>query len=214
MKKGLFLFLVVLMVAGLACGRTDDEPKTPSKPHWDEPRKPEPPKAGEKQFGSLREFCERLPEKEGRWLSGPPGWHIHFRDAYEASKREDKPMLILQTGSDWCGFCIKLRKALFDKMDFHTFARKNLVLLYLDSPSKKKQPHEQDRHNGMVSKHFAFSGGFPAVRVISPNGTLLGEKVGFNGDAKEYLEDLQSMVRSYRDEKQDAPTPPKPSEDK
>ena len=190
MKMRFMALLAVLLAVGMAFAAPDG-------------------KEGKKvasQFGSLKELSAKLPPKEGKWLSGPPGWNIHFRDAYEQSKREKKPILILQTGSDWCGYCIKLHKAVFDKIDFLKLARKNLVLLYLDSPSQKEQPKEQERHNSMVSKHFAFPGGYPMVRVISSDGSLLGEMSGFDGDGKAYLKKLQEMVRSDKDK---SPAPQK-----
>ena len=191
MKMRLMTLLMALLMAGVAFAAPEGK---------------EGQKKAASQFGSLKDLCEKLPPKEGKWLSGPPGWNIHFRDAYEQSKREKKPILILQTGSDWCGYCIKLHKAVFDKVDFLKFSRKNLVLLYLDSPSEKKQPKAQEKHNSMVSKHFAFPGGYPMVRVVSSDGSLLGELSGFNGDGKAYLKRLQEMVRS---DKAKSPAPQK-----
>ena len=51
---------------------------------------------------------------------------------YEVAKSEamqqDKDILIVLTGSDWCKPCIKMNKNVFENADFITFADKNLII--------------------------------------------------------------------------------------
>ncbi len=44
---------------------------------------------------------------EGDWLTS-------WDEAAKQSKKSGKPILIDFTGSDWCGWCIKLKKEVFD----------------------------------------------------------------------------------------------------
>src|SRR5437867_2134511 len=50
------------------------------------------------------------------------------------AKTERKFVLIHFSGSDWCGWCMKLRKEVFAKPDFESYARSNLVLVRIDFP--------------------------------------------------------------------------------
>ena len=70
--------------------------------------------------------------------SCPKGWTLDIDAALKQAKAENKKVLLLFTGSDWCGWCIKLKREVLEKNEFKKFAKKNLVLVYFDFPSKKK----------------------------------------------------------------------------
>ena len=65
----------------------------------------------------------------GRWIDD-------FDEAVKLAKAENKDLLVDFTGSDWCGWCIKLNKEVFSQPDFAGYAKKNLVLVELDFPNK------------------------------------------------------------------------------
>ena len=54
-----------------------------------------------------------------------------------ASREENKMVLLDFTGSDWCGWCIKLQKDTFSRPEFQKFAEESLVLVELDFPRGK-----------------------------------------------------------------------------
>src|SRR5689334_3700623 len=58
-------------------------------------------------------------------------------EAQAIAKKEKKLVLIDFTGSDWCGWCIKLRKEVFLNTEFSAYARSNLVLVEIDQPRYK-----------------------------------------------------------------------------
>ena len=41
-------------------------------------------------------------------------WHIDFEKAAQLSMESGKPILANFTGSDWCGWCKKLKREVFD----------------------------------------------------------------------------------------------------
>ena len=45
-------------------------------------------------------------------------WLTDFSEAKAKAKEEGKPILIDFTGSNWCGWCIKLKKEVFSKPAF------------------------------------------------------------------------------------------------
>ena len=63
-------------------------------------------------------------------------WHDNLEKALVISKKEKKPIMMFFTGSDWCGWCIRLQKEVFFKEDFKKWAQENVVLLELDFPHK------------------------------------------------------------------------------
>ena len=68
-------------------------------------------------------------------FAGGEGWSDNYAKALAQAKAEKKLVLVDFTGSDWCGWCIKLDKEVFSKPEFKTYAKENLVLVELDFPS-------------------------------------------------------------------------------
>ena len=57
------------------------------------------------------------------------GWEDNYEKAMAKAKAEKKMVLLDFTGSDWCGWCIKLDKEVFSKKEFKDYAKENLVLV-------------------------------------------------------------------------------------
>ena len=62
------------------------------------------------------------------------GWETDFAKASAKAKAEGKHILIDFSGSDWCGWCIKLDKEVFSKKAFKSYAKENLILVLADFP--------------------------------------------------------------------------------
>lgn len=90
------------------------------------------------------------------------GWYVDIDDAFAESQKTGKPILANFTGSDWCGWCIKLSKAVFEKDEFKTWADDNVVLLELDFPRRKSLPAELQKQNNDLQRAFNVRG-FPTV---------------------------------------------------
>ena len=70
------------------------------------------------------------------------GWLVDINKAYEISKKTGKPILANFTGSDWCGWCKKLKYEVFDKPAFKAWAEKTVVLVELDFPRSFQIPQK------------------------------------------------------------------------
>ena len=66
-------------------------------------------------------------------------WVSDFEKAKTTAAAEGKDLLIDFTGSDWCGWCIKLRKEVFDLDAFKAAGPKNFVLVEIDFPQNKSK---------------------------------------------------------------------------
>ena len=143
---------------------------------------------------------------DSNWRGGPTeDWFVNWDKALAEAKKTNKKLFLLNTGSDWCGWCKKLRSEVLDKPEFAEFARKNLVLVYLDSPSRDPLGKEQKAHNQQVVKALPFGGGVPHVLVMNAKGEKLGTIGGGGLGLDEYLEKLRGIVsangeRVYGDE--------------
>lgn len=105
-------------------------------------------------------------------------WEISFDKAIKKAKKENKPVLVYFTGSDWCPPCKKIDKELFHAEKFQAFSDKNLILYKADFPRNRDLVSSETRasNKGLKSKYGVSA--FPSMVVVNANGTVLGEKRG------------------------------------
>jgi protein disulfide-isomerase len=120
-------------------------------------------------------------------------WLTSLQEARAAAQKGNRAIIANFTGSDWCGFCIKLKEEVFSKQEFQDWAAKNVVLLEVDFPRGKELPAEVKAQNEKLQEHYKVQG-FPSVLVITPDGKELGRMVGFGG-AKEWEAELAQVMK-------------------
>ena len=101
-------------------------------------------------------------------------WGEDYQQAQAESKKSGKPILADFTGSDWCGYCIALKKEVFDTPAFKEWAAKNVILLELDFPRRKTQAAEIKQQNEKLSQQFNIEG-FPTILILDATGKKIGE---------------------------------------
>jgi thioredoxin-related protein len=89
-------------------------------------------------------------------------WYTDINQAYDISNKAQKPIFAFFTGSDWCVWCHRLEHNVFEKPGFKEWARKNVVLLELDFPRKKKLPEKLANQNNGLQQFFKIQG-YPTV---------------------------------------------------
>ena len=98
----------------------------------------------------------RLPP---RTKSGPP---ISPRRKKQAAE-SNKDLLIDFTGSDWCGWCIKLHKEVFSQDAFKEGVKDKFVLVEIDFPKdKSKLSEETQKQNEELGEKYAVQG-YPTI---------------------------------------------------
>jgi protein disulfide-isomerase len=127
--------------------------------------------------------------------SAKPGWLTDFKQAQSEAKANNKLMLVDFTGSDWCGWCIKLDREVFSKPEFQEYASKNLVLLEVDFPKGKQQSAEQKAHNRDLAEKHAVQG-FPTILVLNAEGKKVGELGYMPGGVTAFIAELDKLPKS------------------
>ena len=122
-----------------------------------------------------------------------PVWLTDLDAAKAQGVKENKPVLVDFTGSDWCPPCKALHKQVFESAEFSAVSSQ-YVLVELDYPKSKPQTPELKAKNAALSKQFGITG-FPTVLLLdAKSGEVFGKTVGFGGQtAKEYLDKLASF---------------------
>ncbi len=90
------------------------------------------------------------------------GWLVSFDEAKQLSDKTGKPIMANFTGSDWCGWCKKLKREVFDKEEFKKWASENVILLELDFPRRHKIPREFAQQNASLQRAFKVRG-YPSI---------------------------------------------------
>ena len=104
-------------------------------------------------------------------------WMTDYEAALQRAEQEKKAVLVDFTGSDWCHFCIVLRRRVLDTPAFEAYGQDKFVYLEVDLPRANKISAElRKQNNALVSKYRV--GGFPTVLVLDAEGHALG---GFTG---------------------------------
>ena len=128
-------------------------------------------------------------------LAGDAVWHHDYEAAKKLAKAEGKPIFINFTGSDWCGWCIRLEKEVFSKEEFQDYAKDNLVLVEIDFPEKKKQTDAVKAQNKALDKKFEIEG-YPTLFLLDADGKKLSEDVGYReGGPVAYVDHLKGLLK-------------------
>jgi thiol-disulfide isomerase/thioredoxin len=122
--------------------------------------------------------------------SAEPVWLTDLDAAKAQGVKENKPVLVDFTGSDWCPPCKALHKVVFESPEFAE-AAKGYVLVELDFPRTISQPPELKAKNREWQQKYAVNS-FPTVLLLdAKSGDVFGRAAGFGGQtAKEYLAKL------------------------
>ena len=128
-------------------------------------------------------------------LFAADGWQTDYKAALELAAKTNKPVLLDFTGSDWCGWCIKLNKETFSQPEFTKFADKNLILVELDFPNSKPQPADVKKQNAELQKKYAVDG-FPTLVLLDSKGKEITRNVGYlAGGPKAFIGWVESSVK-------------------
>ncbi len=128
-------------------------------------------------------------------------WHTDMGKASEFAIKEEKPLLMFFTGSDWCGWCIRLQKEVFQTNEFKKWANENVVLVELDFPKRTPQDDNIRVQNRQLQSMFKVRG-YPTIWFANPqinsekqiNLTRLGRLGYVAGGSAKWIDEAASML--------------------
>lgn len=124
-------------------------------------------------------------------------WKPSFSEAVATAKDENKPLILVFTGSDWCAPCIKLDKKIWMSAAFKDYAAKNYILYKADFPRKKSNKLEAAlvAENQKLAEKYNPNGFFPLVVVLDSDQNVLGVTGYKNITPSAYIELLNSFLK-------------------
>ena len=129
------------------------------------------------------------------WAADEASWLTDFAKAQKAAAEKNLPILVDFSGSDWCGWCIKLEKEVLSQKEFQDFAKDSVILFVADFPRQKKQSDEVKKQNDALAKKYGIEG-FPTVLLLGADGKELARTGYQPGGAVAYVEHLKGLLKA------------------
>ena len=129
-------------------------------------------------------------------------WTENISQAIEKAAEEDKDLLLLFTGSDWCPPCKKLEAEVLSNEDFQTEITKHFVLVKFDYPRNSEQDETIAKQNEEWATKFGVDS-FPTIFLVDQELKPFAITGYEDGGFQNYLGLLEEsrQVRVNRDEK-------------
>lgn len=122
-------------------------------------------------------------------------WTYDINKAKQQASTEEKAIVLVFAGSDWCAPCIKLEKKIWESEQFQRLAKDTFVMLKADFPRRKKNKlsKQQQKHNDALAEKYNRNGNFPLVVVLDENGNIKGKAGYENISPIDYYKKLKSL---------------------
>jgi len=103
-------------------------------------------------------------------------WQTDFEMSKQLASDENKIIVLVFQGSDWCAPCIKLDREIWSTQEFKDLAEDKFIMLQADFPRRKnnKLSTEQQEQNNKLAETYNKNGYFPFVVVLDSEGNQLG----------------------------------------
>lgn len=122
-------------------------------------------------------------------------WQTDMTMAKKLAKDNNKRIILVFQGSDWCAPCIKLDREIWSTPEFIKHAEKHFVMLQADFPRRKKNvlSEEQTIKNKKLAEQYNSKGYFPFVVVLDTSGKVLGQTSYKKLSPIQYIDLLESF---------------------
>lgn len=122
------------------------------------------------------------------------GWSDDLDEAKRRAAESNKKILVVFSGSDWCGWCKRLDAEVLSKPEFIEAASRKYELVIVDSPRNKSILSEQARRrNPEIVKQYGVHG-YPTSMLLDAKGNEIGRSPGFvRGGPSAYLKKIESL---------------------
>ncbi len=124
-------------------------------------------------------------------------WKTNFDEAKTQADSENKNIILVFTGSDWCAPCIKLDRTIFESEAFKTESDKKWILVKADFPKKKNNQlaPELANSNKKLADKYNKSDVFPLVVLLDKTGKTIGSMGFKNVTPNEYIAMLHEIEK-------------------
>jgi len=123
-----------------------------------------------------------------------------FESIKLSATNEQKNIMIVFSGSDWCAPCIQFKKEVIENTTFTQFADSSLIVVHADFPRQKKNqlPTEIQKENDLLADKYNAKGIFPSIVLLDNKGIV---KRIWEGKPKQNAEKFVTEIQLILDAK-------------
>jgi thioredoxin-related protein len=131
------------------------------------------------------------------FLGYSQNWKTNFEEAKTQAMNDNKNILLVFSGSDWCAPCIKLDKTVWQSEEFKKESESKWVIYRADFPKKKVNQLDSalTESNKKLAAQYNAEGYFPLVLLLDKTGTVLGVDGYKNISAAAYIQLIHSFEK-------------------
>lgn len=134
-------------------------------------------------------------EPAGKAANVAADWSIDYESALKQARAAHKSVLLDFTGSDWCGWCMKLDREILSTPDFKRFADRHLVLVKIDFPIHRAQSNAEKARNEELAARYGVRG-FPTLVLLDGEARPCGTLGYMRGGPEAFIDQLKSLIAS------------------
>jgi protein disulfide-isomerase len=127
-------------------------------------------------------------------------WLTNYDEAVDLAKKENKQVLLFFTGSDWCGWCKKLKQTIIETPEFKTWAAEKLVLVEVDFPKNTNLDQDTRKQNSKLAKSFGILS-YPTVWFVNQKEEKLGS-LYYGNNVENWLAQADEIMMPKKTRKQ------------
>jgi protein disulfide-isomerase len=122
-------------------------------------------------------------------------WVESYDEALQRSKATGRPVMLVFSGSDWCGWCVKLKKNVFAKSEFKQWASQNVLMVEVDFPrTKQLAARIQQQNSRLKTKYGQHVNSYPTILIVDSTGATVA-KTGYDGlGAESFINTASSLI--------------------
>ena len=132
-------------------------------------------------------------DSPGKPAGQTAAWSTDYDAALKLAKETHRQVLLDFTGSDWCGWCMKLDREILATPEFKWFADQHLILVKIDFPMHKAQPDAEKARNEELAAQFQVQG-YPTLVLLNSDAKPCGTLGYMHGGPEPFIDQLNSLV--------------------
>ena len=124
-------------------------------------------------------------------------WQTDFEEAKVLATKDEKTVILVFQGSDWCAPCIKLDREVWSTDTFKKYAKDHFIMAQADFPRKKTNAlsEAQTTANAQLAEKYNKRGIFPFVVIMNEEGKVLGETSYKKTTPEGYIQILNGFIQ-------------------
>jgi len=121
-------------------------------------------------------------------------WFTNYNTAVKEAAKNQKPIVLFFTGSDWCGWCKKMHQEVFSSPDFVSQVGNAFIFVDVDFPMNQQLAPEIAQQNNMLKQKFGVTG-YPTVIILDSKENFIAETGYRPGGGKAYADYLKQLIQ-------------------